>query len=142
VKANQIYYAVLKYIGVLAVVLAVVGGALGFVFAGPDGLVSALLGTVVAVMFSGITVVSIIVALRFEIIGFFGTIMGAWLLKFLLFIAAVAYLRDQPFIQPVVIFVSLIVGVTATIMIDCVVVYRSRMSYISDISLPQDTNDD
>jgi len=137
-NGKQIYFTVLKYLGILAAALLVVGGGLGYLFAGPDGLISAILGTVVAVLFSAITVISIIVAIRFEVAGFFAIIMGAWLVKFVLFIVALLALREQEFISPLVLFLSLVVGITATIAIDCLVVYRARMPYVSDVRLPGD----
>jgi hypothetical protein len=54
-----------------------------------------------------------------------------------LFIVAIIALRDQPFIDPVVLLVSLIVAIVGTVTIDAVVVARSRMSYVSGAVLPK-----
>ena len=75
---------------------------------------------------------------RYDIVAFFGIVMGAWLLKFVLFIVLAVVLRDQPWIDPTVLFVTLVAGVIGTLVIDLVVVAKSRMPYVSDIALPGD----
>lgn len=142
-NTSQILSRVLKYTGILAVVLAVVGGILGYVLAGSDGLVSVLLGTAVAVLFAAVTAISLMIAIKFEIAAFFGIVMGAWLLKMVLFVVAILLLRDQPFINPVALFVALVVAIVGTVVIDAYVVVTSRMGYVSDVSLPAPSaNDD
>jgi O-antigen/teichoic acid export membrane protein len=136
VNTSQILARVLKHTGILAIVLAVVGGVLGYVLAGSDGLVSVLLGTAVAIVFAAITAISLMIAIKFEIAAFFGIVMGSWLLKMVLFIAAILLLRDQPFINDVALFVALVVAIVGTVVIDAYVVMTSRMGYVSDVSLP------
>jgi hypothetical protein len=136
VNTSQILARVLKYTGILAIVLAVVGGVLGYVLAGSDGLVSVLLGTAVAIVFAAITAISLMIAIKFEIAAFFGIVMGSWLLKMVLFITAILLLRDQPFINDVALFVALVVAIVGTVVIDAYVVMTSRMGYVSDVSLP------
>lgn len=123
--------------GAFALLLAVVGSVVGFMIAGSPGLVSALLGAVMAGVFLGITAASILLASRYDVLAFFGIVMGAWLLKFILFIVLAVVLRDQPFVQPTILFLTLVVGVVGTLVIDVVVVAKSRMSYVSDITLPK-----
>jgi hypothetical protein len=142
VNTSQILSRVLKYTGILAVVLAVVGGILGYVFAGADGLISVLLGTAVAILFAAVTAISLMIAIKFEIAAFFGIVMGAWLLKMVLFIAAILLLRDQPFINPVALFIALVVAIVGTVVIDAYVVVTSRMGYVSDVTLPSSSSND
>lgn len=136
-KANKIFSRVLKYTGVLALVLAVVGGTIGYLVDGSNGLISALLGTAVAVVFAGITAGSLIAAIKFDIIAFFGIVMGSWLLKMVLFIIALVLLRDQPFINTIVLFIAMIAAIVGSVGIDALVVYRARMAYVSDVALPE-----
>lgn len=129
----------LMYGGFFAVVLAIGGSIVGYIVAGGQGVVSAIIGAGLAAVFLSITAASILVASRFDILAFFGIVMGAWLLKFVLFIILAVALRDQPFLDPVVMFVTLVVGVIGTLAVDVLVVARSRMPYVSDITLPGDT---
>lgn len=128
--------------GVFALVLAVVGSIIGYLVAQSSGLVSALIGTAMAVVFLAITAISIIVANKFDLIAFFGIVMGAWLLKFVIFIVLALLLKDQPWIQPTVLFLCLVAGVIGTLVVDLVVIARSRMPYVSDVTLPGEAKTD
>ncbi|BDZ65895.1 hypothetical protein [Agromyces mangrovi Wang et al. 2018] len=137
----------LKWGGVCALVIAVVGGLLGWLFAGTVGLTSALLGTVIAIGFMGITAASILLANRFAasdlfVGAFFGIVLGGWLLKFVLFIVLVVLLREQPWLDPTVLFLAIVAGVIASLVVDVVVVLRSRVPYASDVELPKAPTDD
>ena len=132
---------VLKYGLILAGAIAVVGMLLGGLFAGWIGVTSALIGTAMAAVFLSITALSILIANRFIgsdlFVGlFFGIVLGGWILKFVLFLVLAILLRDQPWINPVVLFLSLIAGVIGSLVVDMIVVFRSRVPYASDVTLP------
>ena len=140
-SSNPVLRDVLKYGAILALVIAVVGAVLGGVFAGWIGVTSAIIGTLMALVFLSITALSILIANRF--IGspvfagiFFAVVLGGWLVKFVLFIVLAVVLKDQPWINPVVLFLSLIAGVIGSLVVDMVVVFRSRLPYASDVTLP------
>ena len=135
-NASSIFTQILKYTGALALVIAVVGGGLGYLFAGTDGLWSALVGVGLAILFAAITAASMLVAIRFTLGAFFGIVMGAWLLKLVIFIVLLVLLRDQPFVDDVVLFLTLVVSIIGTLAVDALVVVRGRLSYVSDATLP------
>jgi hypothetical protein len=135
-NASSIFTQILKYTGVLALVIAVVGGGLGYLFAGTDGLWSALVGVGLAILFAAITAASMLVAIRFTLGAFFGIVMGAWLLKLVIFIVLLVVLRDQPFVNDVVLFLALVVSIVGTLAVDALVVVRGRLAYVSDATLP------
>ena len=142
-SAVPILKRILAYGGILAIAIAVVGSVIGVIFAGGVGLVSALIGTIMAVVFLGITAASIVVATKVAkgdllSVAFFGIVMGAWLLKFVVFIVLVVLLKDQPWIQTQVLFLTVVVAVIGTLVVDVVVIARSRLPYVSDISLPSE----
>ncbi len=146
-SSNPVLRRALAWGGVLAAVVLVVSGTLGFIFAGTEGLVSAVIGTLMAVVFMGITAASILLANRFAssdvFVGvFFGIVLGGWLLKFLVFIVLVVVLRDAPWLNPMVLFLSLVAGVIASLVVDVLVVSKSRMPYASDVKLPKAPTDD
>ncbi len=133
---------VLRYGAVLTLAIAVIGGGLGFAIAGPQGLVSALVGTAMAFVFLGVTAGSIIAANRVtksDILhpAFFAIVLGGWFLKFVVFLVLVFLLKDQPWIDTVVLFLSIVAGVVGSLVVDLVVVARSRMPYVSDTTLPR-----
>ncbi|TFD64675.1 hypothetical protein [Cryobacterium sp. Hh38] len=131
----------------VAVAIAVVGSIVGFVVDGGTGVLSALIGTAMSVAFMGITAGSILLANRVAgnesaIGGFFGIIMGGWLLKFVVFLVLLVLLQDRAWIQPMVLFFCIIAGVIGSLVVDTVVVMKSRMPYTSDVTLPPAPIDD
>jgi len=138
---------ILMYGGFLALGIAVVGAVVGGLLEGSIGVVSALVGTAMAVVFMGITAGSILLANRFAgreaAIGvFFGIVMGGWLLKFVVFLVLMVLLQGQPWISPIVLFLSIVAGVIGSLVVDAVVVMKSRMGYVSDVTLPPAPTDD
>jgi len=112
--------------------IAVVAGGLGLVFAGLPGLVSGLVGAAFALLFLGVTAIGLIVAGRSldSPLGpsiFFAVVLGGWIVKLLLFLVAMLLLRDQPWVQPVVLFLAIVATVIGSLAVDVVVVSRSRI---------------
>ena len=131
----------------VALAIAVVGSIVGYVIDGGTGVLSALIGTAMSVAFMGITAGSILLANRVAgnesaIGGFFGIIMGGWLLKFVVFLVLLVLLQDRAWIQPMVLFFCIIAGVIGSLVVDAVVVMKSRMPYTSDVTLPPAPIDD
>ena len=67
---------------------------------------------------------------------FFALVLGAWLLKFVVFLVLVFTLREASFVDPVVLFVTLVIAVLGGLVTDLVAVSRGRVPYVSDITLP------
>jgi hypothetical protein len=140
--SGKVFRRILVLGGFLAGGIGVVGAVVGGLVAGGSGIVSALIGTVLSVVFMGITAGSILLANRFSgsqggIGAFFAIVLGGWLLKFVVFLVIVFLLKDQAWIQPVVLFLSIIAGVIGSLIVDAIVVLKSRMTYASDVTLPE-----
>ncbi|NQX03957.1 hypothetical protein HQQ82_03990 [Rathayibacter sp. VKM Ac-2856] len=120
--------------GVFVLVLAVVGSVIGFLAAGGEGAIGALIGAVVGGVMVALTAASILVANRMDIGGFFAVVLGTWLAKFVLFVIAALVLRDQPWLNSTAMFVTIIAAVLGSLVIDVLVVSRSRMANVSDIA--------
>ena len=143
-SAVPIFRKILVWGAYLAVAIAVVGGGIGYLTSGTPGIVSALRGTAMSVLFMGITAGSILLALSvtgdpISLATFFGIVTGGWLLKIVAFLVIVFALRDQPWIEPAVLFITIVAGVLGSLVIDLVVVARSRLSYASDVTLPTES---
>jgi hypothetical protein len=112
--------------------VAVVAGSLGLVFAGTSGLISGLVGAAFALLFLGVTAIGLILAGRSldTPLGpsvFFAVVLGGWIVKLLLFLVAMLLLRDQPWVQPVVLFLAIVATVIGSLAVAVVVVSRSRI---------------
>lgn len=124
--------------GILAtVVLMAVFAGIGWLVAGPEGVIGGLIGTAMGGFFLLLTVGSIAFANRFiespVYIGvFFGIVLGSWLLKFIVFIVLLVVLRGQPWLQPQVLFFGLMASVLVSLALDVIVATRSRIPIVSD----------
>ncbi|GAA3664639.1 hypothetical protein [Microbacterium marinilacus] len=140
ISSTPVLRTALVWGAIVTVVVAAVGGGIGFAMAGADGMFSALAGAAIAAVFMLLTAVSILVANRWfgddlYVPIFFGVVLGGWLLKLVLFIVALMVLRGQPWIVPGIFFVSLVVSVVASLAIDAIAMLRSRTPYV-DVQLP------
>lgn len=120
--------------GIFVLALAVVGTVIGGFAAGGEGAIGALLGAIVGGVMVLLTAASILVANRLDIGGFFAVVLGTWLAKFVLFVITALVLRDQPWLNSTAMFVTIIVAVLGSLVIDVVVVSRSRLPHVSDIA--------
>lgn len=121
--------------------IALVGMLVGGLFAGWNGVTSALIGTAMATFFLAMTALSIVIANRLigsdAFVGlFFGIVLGGWIVKFIVFIVLAIILRHQPWINPIVLFLSLIAAVVGSLVVDLVVIARARVPYVADSVLP------
>ncbi len=140
ISSTPVLRTALIWGAVATVVVAVVGGGIGFAIAGADGMLSAFAGAAIAAAFMLLTAVSILIANRWfgdplYVPIFFGIVLGGWLLKLVLFIVALLVLRGQPWIVPGVFFVALVVSVVSSLAIDGIAMFRSRAPYV-DVTLP------
>lgn len=130
-----VFRRVLKWSAIVAAAVAVIGGVVGFIFAGWPGLVSALIGAALTLVFAGITVLSVILAARLDTTFFMATILGAWILKFIVFLGVMFAIKDQPFIHDWTLWGSLVAAVVGTLAVDVVCVLTGRMTSVSDTTL-------
>jgi len=141
VSSTPILRATLAWSAVVTTALAVIGSVIGYVVAGQEGLWSALAGVVLAALFLAITALSILIANRWfgndlYVPIFFAIVLGGWILKLVVFIIVLLVVRGQPWVNPTVFFIALVVGILASLVIDIVVMLRMRMPHVSDITLP------
>ena len=147
VSSTPILRTVLIWSTAVTGALAVVGAVVGYLVAGPTGLWSALVGVLVAAVFMAISGASILIANRWYgdplyVPIFFGIVMGGWILKLVVFIVVLLVLRGQPWMEPAVFFVAIVVSVLASLAIDVVVLMRMRIPHVSDTTLPTTDPDD
>lgn len=129
----------LKIGTVASLVLVVICGVIGWLIAGSTGLIGGVLGAAIAGVFLGLTVGSIAFGNRFidnpnYLVIFFGLVVGGWVLKFVAFIVAALLLRDQPWLDPKILFFSLIAGVLVSLVVDAYVMLKSRIPIIGGVN--------
>ncbi len=120
-------------VGGIAVTLGIgiVAGLVGLLLYGTGGLVSGLVGAGFALVFLGLTIAGLMVSGR--LIGSTNpvpalvVVLGSWFAKVVLFVLAMVVVGRQPWVQPMVLFLSLVVAVLAFLVLDAVVVARARI---------------
>ena len=125
---NEVFSAVLKQGLVLVAAIAILGGGLGLIFAGVAGLVSGLIGAALALLFSGLTALSVFLGGKLSLGGFFGVVMGGWIVKLVGFIVLIALLKGAAFIAGPVLFFTLVASIIGTLVIDSRIVLKSRIT--------------
>lgn len=120
-------------VGGVAVTLGigVVAGLVGLLLYGADGLASGLVGAAFALVFLGLTIAGLMVSNRLiaatNPVPALVVVLGSWFVKVVLFILAMVVVGRQPWVQPMVLFLSLVVAVLAFLVLDVVVVARARI---------------
>lgn len=140
-SSTPLLRATLIWSGVATAVLAVAGALVGFAVAGESGLWSALVAVVLAAVFLAMTTGTILIANRayggpLFVPIFFASVMGGWIIKFVVFLIVLFVLKDQPWLDPMVFLISLVASVIASLVIDALVMTRMRLPHASDVSLP------
>ena len=127
-STSEVFAAVLKQGLLLVLAIAVIGGGVGFLIAGVNGLLSGLIGAALALLFSTLTALSVKFGGKLSLGGFFGVVLGGWIFKMVLFIAIVAALRGANFIDGPVFFFTLVASILGTLVIDSLIVMKSRIT--------------
>ena len=128
---------------VVTSVIAIIAATAGALLSELSGMLGALVGAALGYALLGLTPLSIMWGFRLgkgDVLspGFFAAVLGTWLLKFVVFLAAVLWLGDQEWLDRTVLFLTIVAAVLATLVTDLVVVVKSRMPYVSDVTLPGD----
>jgi len=128
---------------VVTAIIANVAATAGALISDLAGMLGAFVGAALGFALLGLTPLSIMWGFKLgkgDVLspGFFSAVLGTWLLKFVVFLAAVFWLGDQEWLDRTVLFVTIVASVMATLVTDLVVVAKSRMPYVSDVTLPGD----
>ncbi len=143
---NPILTTALRWGALFATGLAVLAGGIGLLVAGLAGLWGGLLGALLAFAFLALTAGSILLGQRLTVGDpnsplFYGVVLGAWLLKLIVFFVFMFWLRGQDWIDPWVFFFTVIAAVLGSLVVDVLSFVRSRAPYV-DVQLPGDREED
>lgn len=119
-------------------VIGIAGGLIGYAVDSWTGVISALVGAAIAFVFMGVTAASILLGQKFSggtiaSGAFFGTVLGAWLLKFALFLVALYFIKNTTEINTVIALSSVIAAVIGALISDVVAVSRARIPVVDMI---------
>ena len=129
-SAPELFSRVLRLGALLVAGVAAVVGLIGLLAASVAGLVSALIGAAMALVFVSLTAITVRLGSKLSLAGFFGVVLGGWLVKLIGFIVLVLALKGASFIVGWVLFVSIVAAVIGSLILDAVLVLRSRIPTI------------
>ena len=129
-SSTQVFAKALKLSALLVVSVAVICSIIGYLVVGVDGLWTALIGSAIALVFTSLTVLSVLFGARLPLGGFYGLVLGGWLLKIVVFAVLMAALQRMDFIHGPTLFFAIVLSVLGSLSIDSWVVLRSRIPTI------------
>lgn len=129
-SSTQVFAKALKLSALLVVSVALICSIIGYLVVGVDGLWTALIGSAIALVFTSLTVLSVLFGARLPLGGFYGLVLGGWLLKIVLFALLMAALQRMDFIHGPTLFFAIVLSVLGSLSIDSWVVLRSRIPTI------------
>jgi hypothetical protein len=129
-SAEQLFKNVLGQTALLTGLIASLGSMAGFIVEGMNGVVSALIGAGLAFAFGALTVVSMIIGRKLSLAGFFGVVMGGWLIKLIGFALLARSLQGSEFINGPVLFLTLVAAILGSLVIDSIAVLSARIPVV------------
>lgn len=130
--SNNLFTRVLTLGSALIGAIAVLGGLIGFLVAGIPGLTSALIGASLTLAFVSLTALSVWLGGKLPLGGFFGVVLGGWLVKIVGFALVIGALKGADFINGPVLFFTLVAAILGTLAVDSVLVLKARIPVIGD----------
>lgn len=127
---NDMFRKVVLLSAALTGAIAILGGVIGFLVAGSDGLVSALIGAGLTLVFATMTALSVWFGGKLPLAGFFGLVMGGWLIKIIGFMFAIASLQGADFINGPVLFFTMVASILGTLVVDSIVALNARIPVV------------
>jgi hypothetical protein len=129
-SADQLFKKVLGQTALLTGLIASLGSLAGYFVEGINGVVSALIGSGLAFAFGALTVVSMIIGRKLSLAGFFGVVMGGWLIKLIGFALLARSLQGAEFINGPVLFLTLVAAILGSLVIDSIAVLSARIPVV------------
>ena len=110
--------------------LTVALGAIGYLLSGEAGVWGALLASILAGSFFAITglVAALTANLELQYLGF--AVLGSWLLKIVVLLVALFWLRGQDFYDRPIFFVTLLLETVVLLVLEAVLVTRAPVPYV------------
>ena len=121
---------VLGQTALLTGLIASLGSLAGYLVEGTNGVVSALIGSALAFVFGALTVISMMIGRKLSLAGFFGVVMGGWLVKLIGFALLARSLQGAEFINGPVLFLTLVAAILGSLVIDSIAVLSARIPVV------------
>lgn len=128
---KEIFRSALKATVLMLAGLLGLSLALGWLLSGSEGIWAALLGVAITAVFSGATIVSMLVTVDATPATTAGVILGGWLAKMVLLVISLTVLKQMTFYDPTFFGIVLLVGVLLSASLDLRSVIKGRQPYVT-----------
>lgn len=125
--SQQLFRRVLSWGAALIGAIALISSLVGWFVAGGIGVLSALIGAAMTLVFVSFTALSVGLGGRLSLGGFFGVVLGGWIFKLVAFLAFVFFLRQADFINGPVLFGALVASILGSLALDSWVFLKARL---------------
>ncbi|MEO0024401.1 MAG: hypothetical protein RL196_842 [Actinomycetota bacterium] len=129
---SALFGRVLRLTSLTTLVIAVIGGTIGAIFYGSDGVFSAAIGAGMALVFGALTVLSVWLGGRYSLGVFFGAVMGGWLLKLVIFLVLTVALKNADFLVRPLFFFTVVAAILASLVVDAIVATKARIPAVGE----------
>lgn len=127
---QQVFNRALMLNLAVGIAIALIGSLLAFLLVDAQAIFGALIGAGIAFSFGLLTLLSIQFGGRLPIGGFYGVVLGGWLIKVLLFAILIGSLQDAEWLHGPTFFFALVAAVMANLAVDSWVVLKGRIETV------------
>jgi len=127
---RQQYGRASRLLAIFLAALTVLSLVIGWFTVGWPGVWAALIGAALAGLFCGGTMWSISHTIGAAPISMAATVMLTWLVKLLILIGVLAFLRGRDFYHPYLLFAVIAAGMLGALAIQALVLKRSKQPYV------------
>ncbi|MBT1017637.1 hypothetical protein KJY77_00550 [Canibacter sp. lx-72] len=120
--------------------LGIAAGVVGWVISSQFGFIAAVAGAAVAGVFMSFTAGAMVFANRFMhsasyVQVLFGCVLGAFFLKIVFFLVTAFLVKGTAWLDPKVFFITVVVGVALSLLLDLLVILKHKLPAVSDVQL-------
>lgn len=124
---NTVFRKVLVQGSLLIIAIAIIGSLAGGLAAGMPGVLAAVIGSAMTLVFVSLTALSVWLGGRFGLGAFFGIVMGGWLLKIVLFMVLVRVLLGNVSVHGPTFFFTVVAAILGSLVVDSLAVLKARI---------------
>lgn len=124
---NTVFRKVLVRGSLLIMAIAIVGSLAGGLAAGMPGVLAAVIGSAMTLVFVSLTALSVWLGGKLGLGAFFGIVMGGWLVKIIIFIVLVKVLLGNTAINGPTFFFTVVAAILGSLVVDSLAVLKARI---------------
>ena len=131
-NVNTVFRKVLVQGSLLIIAIALIGSLVGGLVAGMPGVMAAVIGSAMTLVFVSLTALSVWLGGKLGLGAFFGIVMGGWLVKIIIFIVLVKVLLGNSAIHGPTFFFTVVAAILGSLVVDSLAVLKARIPVVEN----------